>query len=151
MVDDSVHHGEIGEEGNDFHPALAFGTDEWVDFINLADHLGPAPAGNPRTSLLNDPELVAFWLFPPSLPPMSIGVEAEVANRQLPLVRDMRGDPGDELQVVHLLHQRLRDELLPEKKSEDLLGENLGQEAVGKIGDMPCPPRSPDSGGEGEN
>jgi len=27
VVDDSVHHGEIGVEGNDLHPALAFGTE----------------------------------------------------------------------------------------------------------------------------
>jgi hypothetical protein len=34
------------------------------------------------------------------------------------------------------LHQRLRDELFLEEKREDLAGEHLSQQAVGKSGDM---------------
>lgn len=52
MVDDSVHHREIHEEGNDLHLSLAFGTEEWVDLINLVDHCGPAAAGDSRAFLL---------------------------------------------------------------------------------------------------
>ena len=35
---------------------------------------------------------------------MDIGVEAEVTNRNLTLVGNMEGDPGDKLQVIHSLH-----------------------------------------------
>jgi hypothetical protein len=35
---------------------------------------------------------------------MSIGLQAEVTNRDLTLVGDMRGHPSDELQIVHPLH-----------------------------------------------
>jgi hypothetical protein len=34
---------------------------------------------------------------------MGIGVEAVITHRDLALIRDMGGDPGDELQVVHPL------------------------------------------------
>ena len=35
---------------------------------------------------------------------MGVGVEAVITDRDLALVGDMGGDPGDELQVVHPLH-----------------------------------------------
>ena len=34
---------------------------------------------------------------------MGIGVRAIITNHDLPLVGDMRGDPGDELQIIHRL------------------------------------------------
>jgi len=35
VVDDPVHHGELGDKGNDAHLAAALGTKQRVDFINL--------------------------------------------------------------------------------------------------------------------
>jgi len=42
VANDPVDHGIVGEEDNDEHPALAFGADKRVHFINFEDHLGPA-------------------------------------------------------------------------------------------------------------
>lgn len=42
MVDDTIHHGEIGEESDDAHLATAFGADHRVYLKDLADHLSPA-------------------------------------------------------------------------------------------------------------
>ena len=54
MIDDPVHHGEVCEEGNDAHLALALGTEERVDFIDLADHISPAPPGYLGAFLCDD-------------------------------------------------------------------------------------------------
>jgi len=42
VIDDPVHYGLVGKEGDDLHRAPALGTEHRVNFINLADHLGPA-------------------------------------------------------------------------------------------------------------
>jgi hypothetical protein len=62
VVDDSVHHGEIGQESDDLHLAAALRTEHRVDFINLAANLGPAPAGNPLAFFLDDQELMLTLL-----------------------------------------------------------------------------------------
>jgi len=33
MIDDSVHHGIVGEEGDDAHLAAALGANQGIDFI----------------------------------------------------------------------------------------------------------------------
>ena len=62
VVDDPVHHRELGDKGNDAYLAAALGTKQWVDFINLADHGGPAAAGDSRTFLLDDQETMLVFL-----------------------------------------------------------------------------------------
>ena len=57
VPEDSVHNGEIGEEGDDLHLAAALGAEHRVDLIHFSDHLGPAAAGNPPPFLLDDQEL----------------------------------------------------------------------------------------------
>jgi len=51
VVDDAVHHGIVGEEGNNAHPSAACRTPERVDFINLKESLlstvGTTDAGKP--------------------------------------------------------------------------------------------------------
>lgn len=54
MIDDSVHHGIVREEGNDAHPALAFGADKRVHLIHLPDHLSPAVVRDYGVFLLED-------------------------------------------------------------------------------------------------
>lgn len=78
VVDDTIDNREICKEGNDAHPAAALGTDKWVDFINLADHLGPAPAGNPWAFLLDNQETMLAVLRLAQFAPMSVGVQAEL-------------------------------------------------------------------------
>lgn len=41
VVGDAIDRGIVGDEGYNAHPTLAFRTDQGLDFINLADHLGP--------------------------------------------------------------------------------------------------------------
>ena len=72
MINYSVHHGIVGEEGYDAHPALAFRTDERVDFINLTNHLGPAAAGDPWTLLLDDQEIMLRYMEVYEIIPKSI-------------------------------------------------------------------------------
>jgi len=57
VVDDAIDHGEIGKESDDLHLATALGAAQGIDFINLADHLGPAAAWDSRTLFLDDDEL----------------------------------------------------------------------------------------------
>jgi len=47
VVNDLVHHGIVGEERDDLHLSAALRTEEWVNLIDLANHLSPASAGNP--------------------------------------------------------------------------------------------------------
>ena len=56
VIDDPVHRVIVCDEGDDAHPAPASRTDQGVDFENLADHLGPEPAGDSLALLLNEDE-----------------------------------------------------------------------------------------------
>ena len=76
VVDDPVHHGEIREESDDLHRPTALRADERVNFINLPDHYGPAPAGYPRAFFLDDQELRS--LAPPTGLPGDVPFEAQV-------------------------------------------------------------------------
>jgi len=58
VIDDPVHHGIVCKEGDDLHHATALGTDERIDFINLADHLSPAPGSDGSELVLNNPERI---------------------------------------------------------------------------------------------
>jgi len=78
VADDPIDHGIVGEEGNDAHLALAFGASKRVYFINFADHLGPAAAGNPWVFLLDDDQLVSHFIGLAHFAPMGIGIEAEL-------------------------------------------------------------------------
>jgi len=42
VIDDSVHHGVVGEEGDDLHRPSASRADHGVEFKDFPDHLGPA-------------------------------------------------------------------------------------------------------------
>ena len=47
----------VGEEGDDLHFSLAFGTAQGINLINLADHLNPAAAGDSWAFFLDDQKL----------------------------------------------------------------------------------------------
>ena len=104
VVDDAVHHGIVGEEGDDLHLATVLGADHRVNLIDFADHLGPALGRDRPELLLHNQERDSGLTCLPDLPPMRISVEAIISHRDLALVRDMGSRPGDELQVVHPLH-----------------------------------------------
>lgn len=42
VVDDPVHHGIVGDEGDDAHLAATSGTEQRIDFKDLPNHLSPA-------------------------------------------------------------------------------------------------------------
>jgi hypothetical protein len=56
VVDDPVHYGIVGKEGNDAHPTAALGTEHGVDFIDFTDHLSPAFGGETPELVLANPE-----------------------------------------------------------------------------------------------
>jgi hypothetical protein len=39
VVDDSVHHGMVGEESDDLHLSAALRAEQWVNFIDLVEDL----------------------------------------------------------------------------------------------------------------
>jgi len=93
----------VGEEGDDAHFPLAFGTGQGINLVDFPYHLGPAPAGDPRVLLLNDDEWMLVGLPLPHFAPVSIGIQAEVTDGDLALVWNMGGHPGDKLQIIHIL------------------------------------------------
>ena len=76
VIDDPVHYGIVREEGHDAHSTAALMADYRVDFINLADHLSPAAAGDLRAVLLEDQELLLTLLRLTHFAPVGIGIEA---------------------------------------------------------------------------
>jgi hypothetical protein len=100
---DPVHDRILREEGDDLHHAPAVRTEEWVNFINLADHLGPALGRNALQVFLDHPERRRIQTRLLDLASMGIGVKAIITHRDLALVRDVRGHPGNEFQIVHPL------------------------------------------------
>ena len=56
MVDDSVDHGIVSEERDDLHLSAALRADHRINFIDFADHLGPALGGDRPELLLHHPE-----------------------------------------------------------------------------------------------
>jgi len=89
MVDDSVHHIEVGKEGDDLHRAPTLGAEHRVDFINLPDHFGPALGRDAPELVLNNPERRSRKARLLDLPPMGVGVQPIIAHRHLALVGDM--------------------------------------------------------------
>jgi len=108
-MDDPVHHGIVGEESDDLHRGAALDTGQGIHLKDFSDHLCPAAAGDPRALLLNDDGWMLVHLCLAHLAPVSIGVQAEVTEGDLPLIGNMGSHPGDELQVVHALHHLLDD------------------------------------------
>jgi len=104
VIDDPVHRGVVGEEGNNAHLSLAQGTGQGIYLIDFFDHLGPASAGDPRAILLDEDEFLRTSLQLEHLPPVGIGVEAVISDSDSSLVGNVGGDPGNELQLVHPFH-----------------------------------------------
>ena len=85
VVDDPVHSLIIGDEGDDLHRPSALGTDYRVDFINLANHLGPALGRDAPELVLNNPERTSLKARLLDLPPVGVGVQAKYRTMTWPL------------------------------------------------------------------
>jgi hypothetical protein len=103
VIDDPVDHRIVSQVGDDAHLSAALGADQRVNFIDLTDHLGPALGRDGPELLLEYPERERHQARLLDLPAVGIGVETVISDSDLPLIRDMRSDSGDELQVVHPL------------------------------------------------
>ena len=99
-MDDPIHNSIVGEESDDLH-VTAVGAEHRVNFVDLADHLGPALGRDGPELLLDNGEggRPQACLF--DLASMGIGIEAIISDSDLALVMDMGSDSGNELQVVH--------------------------------------------------
>ena len=58
MADDPIDNFMVFDKGDHFHLSAALRADQWVHFIDPADHLGPAAAGDPRAFLLDKQEIM---------------------------------------------------------------------------------------------
>ena len=94
VVDDPVHHGIVCDEGDDAHPALAFRADQRVNLINLTNHLGPAPARDSRTLLLNEEQGMLIGLCLSHLTSVGVGVDAVRAHSSLVFLENMGIHPA---------------------------------------------------------
>jgi len=103
MIDNPVHGGIIGDESDDLHHSPALRAKHRVDFINLANHLRPALGRDALLFLLSHPQNQRRDARLPHFPPVGVGVEAVITDSDLAFVGDMRGHPGDELQIIHRL------------------------------------------------
>jgi hypothetical protein len=83
VADDFVDHGIVGQEGDDLHRGAALRTDRGVDFIDFADHLGPALGGAGPQLLLYDPEGESLQARLPDFSPVGVGIEAVISHRDL--------------------------------------------------------------------
>jgi hypothetical protein len=101
VVDDAVDHAVSGEKGDNLHPGTALRADHGINFIDLADHLGPAFGGDGAGLVVYDPESLAADLL--GFPPMGVGIETVITDSDLALVGNMGSHSGDELRVVHAL------------------------------------------------
>lgn len=104
VVDNPVHNGIVGDEGNSAHLCLALRTGQGIDLVDFPDHLSPAPAWDSRSLLLNDDKGMLIGLCLSHLAPVGVGVEAGIPHGDLPFIGNVGGDPGDELQIIHPLH-----------------------------------------------
>jgi hypothetical protein len=73
------------------------------------DHLGPALGENGPRLLLDHPLEDGNTVRLPDFPPVGVGIEPVVTDHDLALFGDVRGHPGEKLQVVRRL-QRGREE-----------------------------------------
>jgi len=92
VVINTIDYGIVGEAGNNFHLSTALQAEQRVDFVDLADHLGPALVGMGQNTSSTMGERKG-----PGLASMGIGVEAPVQGGDLGIIRCMRTCPGDEL------------------------------------------------------
>jgi len=92
VVDDAIHHGVGCEERNDLHRGAALRTGHGVDFKNLADHLCLSPARDSR-ALLHDDERRLVGLSLAHLPPVGVGIEAEISHSDGFGLKKPSGDP----------------------------------------------------------
>jgi len=76
VVDDLVYGHMIFDKSDEFHFCTALWTDEGIDFIDAADHLGPASGGDMMVFFLNDRRMGGITFSFAHLPSMRIGVEA---------------------------------------------------------------------------
>jgi len=104
VVDDFVDHRKVRNKGDDLHRAAALRAEEGVNLVDFTDHLGPAFGGDGPELVLSHPQGQGPKARLLDFPPVGVGVETVVADHDLALVGDMRGYPGNELQVVHPLH-----------------------------------------------
>ena len=128
MEDYLIYDLRVFNEGDDPHLASTARAQQRVCLVDFSYHLCPAAARDPRAFRLYEQELARRPRLA-HLTPMSIGVEAEVADSDLTLVGDMRGDPGDKFQVIHLL---CLSSLFPEPVGEPIFFLIEGKTLQGK-------------------
>ena len=86
VIDDSIHHGIVGEEGDNPHLSAALRADHRIDFIDFADHLSPAFGGDGSELLLHYPNRERLQVRLLDLPPVGVSVETVISDSDLAFV-----------------------------------------------------------------
>jgi hypothetical protein len=78
MFDDPVHDGMLREESDDLHSTAAIRTKHRIDLVDFPDHGRPGLGRDARELLFNNPKGKSGQAGFPDLPPVGVGVQAEL-------------------------------------------------------------------------
>jgi hypothetical protein len=87
--DDPIHGPIIGDEGDHLHHSPALGAEQWIDLIDLPNHLGPALGRDAPELVLGHAERKRPKARLLDLPLMGIGVQPVITDHHLALVWNM--------------------------------------------------------------
>ena len=74
VTDNFVYDGVVFDEGGDSHLATTIRAEDGINFIDLADHLGPAFGGHTSIRIFNDWHMKGIGSGLAHLSPAGVGV-----------------------------------------------------------------------------
>jgi hypothetical protein len=109
VLEDPVDHCALSNEGDDPHVASAGGAAERIDLEQLPEEFSQAPARfteREQHGRSDERRLIRGRLTPPPCTAHAIGVVSVLPRHHLMLVRNVRGEPRQELQRINGLRAR---------------------------------------------
>ena len=106
-MDDLIDDLMVFDKGDDMHLASASRTEQRIDLIDFGGHLRPAFARDISALFLNYRKMRSICSSLTLLTSVGIRIKAVITDHNLAFTTDMGGDPGDEIQVIHLFLTRI--------------------------------------------